>query len=197
MCRPYRAEGLDITFDHLLPLDTIFGECQGQPCHSACRQPSLKTELEVLRYPNYVGTNVVGQVGQAGFLADYAPTPKWIGNFTASYLNGPMTVTLQTQWTGKGKKNAELPWIDPSDAGYDPTLIGTVDDNTVGNYFNFNLNGSFDIPVEGFSQSQVFLSVNNLFDRTPPFSNGGIGGVNGTFYDTLGRTFRLGYRMKF
>ncbi len=119
------------------------------------------------------------------------------GQLHDSYLNGPLTLTLQAQWTGKGKFNAEMPWLDPSDAGYDPTLAGTVDDNTVGNYFNFNLNGSYNFAVSGLEQSQVFLSVSNLFDRTPPFSNGGIGGVNGTFYDTLGRTFRVGYRMKF
>jgi outer membrane receptor protein involved in Fe transport len=39
--------------------------------------------------------------------------------------------------------------------------------------------------------------VNNLLDRDPPFSNGGIGGTNGVFYDTLGRTYRGGFRLKF
>jgi iron complex outermembrane recepter protein len=113
-----------------------------------------------------------------------------------SYLNGPATVTLQTQWIGKGKMNNELPWIDPDDAGYSPTLIGSVDNNDVGNYFNFNLNGSYDIKLARVESSQVYLSVSNLMDRDPPFSNGGIGGVNGTFYDTLGRTFRVGVRLK-
>ncbi len=41
------------------------------------------------------------------------------------------------------------------------------------------------------------MSVTNLLDRDPPFSNGGIGGANGVFYDTLGRNFRMGLRVKF
>ncbi len=80
--RPYRAEGLDITWDHLIPLDTFFDGSTGSIAVRLSATRALKTELEVLQYPDYITTNVVGQVGQAGFLADYAPTPKWVGNFT-------------------------------------------------------------------------------------------------------------------
>jgi outer membrane receptor protein involved in Fe transport len=41
------------------------------------------------------------------------------------------------------------------------------------------------------------MSVNNLWDKDPPFSAGGTGGVNGIFYDTLGRTYRVGVRLTF
>jgi outer membrane receptor protein involved in Fe transport len=157
----------------------------------------MKTQLEYLQYPAYVQRNVVGQVGGAGFLADYAPAPEWAGNLTASYLSGPLALTLQTQWTGAGKLNNELPWSGPEDPDYDPTLVGSVDDNTVGNYFVFGLNASYDMGIGNFQSSQFYLSVNNLLDRDPPFSNGGIGGVNGIFYDTLGRTYRMGVRLRF
>jgi outer membrane receptor protein involved in Fe transport len=194
--RPYRAEGLDINWDHSFALDRLVGGAPGKIVLRASATRALKTTIETLQYPNYVSRNVVGQVGQAAFLADYAPTPKWLGNFMLSYLNGPAAVSLQAQWTGAGRLNAEAPWIDSGDEGYDPALVGTVDDNHVGNYFNFNLNGSYRLPGEHLDK-EVFLTVSNVFDKAPPFSNGTIGGVNGTFYDTLGRSFRIGFRMKF
>jgi iron complex outermembrane receptor protein len=195
--RPYTAEGVDITWDHNLPLNTVFSEAQGSFTMRASVTRAIRTQLEYLQYPVYVSRNVVGQVGAAGFLADYAPSPKWSGNFIFSYLTGPTTVTLQSQWTGKGRLNNEAPWTDPSQPGYNRALAGSVDDNSVGNYFVWNLIGSYDFrETTVVSSSQIYLVVNNLFDRTPPFSNGGIGGVNGTFYDTLGRSFRLGFRIK-
>ncbi len=47
---------------------------------------------------------------------------------------------------------------------------------------------------------QVFASITNVFDKDPPFSANntfGTGGVNGAFYDTLGRMYRVGLRMGF
>jgi hypothetical protein len=200
--RPYRAEGLDITWDHFFPVSQIFSGASGNIALRASATRALKTELEYLQYPAYVRRNVVGQVGSAGFLADYAPTPKWVGNISATYLNGPLAVTLQSQWTGAGKLNNETPWwvegeTGPNGEAYNLTTVGTVDDNTVGNYFNFNLNASYDLKIGGLKSSQLYMSVNNLFDRDPSFSNGGIGGANGIFYDTLGRSYRMGVRLKF
>jgi iron complex outermembrane receptor protein len=199
--RPYRAEGVDLTWDHNLAMSSLMADAPGNFVMRLSVTRALKTVVDVLRYPNYLPENVVGQVGPAGFLADYAPSPKWSGNLAVSYLNGPVTLTLQSQWTGAGTLNNETPFTGPGEPGYDPTRVGSVDDNTVGNYFNFNFNGSYDLPVEAL-KTQVFFTVNNVFDRTPPFSSsggfaGGIGGVNGTFYDTLGRSFRLGVRMSF
>jgi iron complex outermembrane receptor protein len=194
--RPYRAEGVDLAWDHNLAMSSFFGDAPGNVMMRVSATRALKTTVDILRYPNFVAENVVGQVGGAGFLADYAPTPKWSGTLAVSYLNGPLSLTMQAQWTGAGALNNEVPYTGPDEPGYDPTLVGSVDDNSVGNYFNFNFNGSYTLPVEALETS-VFFTVNNVFDRTPPFSNGGIGGVNGTFYDTLGRSFRVGVRMSF
>lgn len=205
--RPYRAEGIDFAWDHNIALSGLFDGAPGNLLLRVSATHAMKTTIETLVFNpltfnlEYMPRNVVGQVGPAGFLADYAPSPKWAGNFTASYLNGPMTLTLQAQWTGPGKLNNEAPYTGPGQAGYDPTLAGSVDDNTVGHYVNFTLNGSYSLPFEQLD-TQLFMTVSNLLDTTPPFSSsggfqGGIGGVNGMFYDTLGRSFRLGVRMKF
>jgi outer membrane receptor protein involved in Fe transport len=43
----------------------------------------------------------------------------------------------------------------------------------------------------------VFGSVNNLFDKSPYFTGGGISGATANFHDTLGRAYRMGVRLRF
>jgi outer membrane receptor protein involved in Fe transport len=44
---------------------------------------------------------------------------------------------------------------------------------------------------------QFWGSVNNLFDKDPPLVGGSVGGTQPLFFDTLGRTYRVGLRMSF
>ena len=50
---------------------------------------------------------------------------------------------------------------------------------------------------------QLWGSINNLTDKDPPVTGGGvgfspgIGGTNPIFYDTAGRFLRVGLRMNF
>jgi outer membrane receptor protein involved in Fe transport len=40
-------------------------------------------------------------------------------------------------------------------------------------------------------------TINNLFDKSPPFTGGGISGASAGFHDTMGRSYRMGVRMEF
>lgn len=54
--------------------------------------------------------------------------------------------------------------------------------------------------VQGLERMALFASITNLLDEDPPFSgNNGfsVGGVNATFFDALGRSYRIGVRMSF
>ena len=62
---------------------------------------------------------------------------------------------------------------------------------------NWSLNGSYNLKVGDMKQFQVFGSVNNLFNKTPPFTGGGISGASAQFHDTMGRAYRMGVRLKF
>ncbi len=73
----------------------------------------------------------------------------------------------------------------------------TVDNNRVDPYLNFSLNGSYNLKVANMKQFQIFGSINNLFDKTPPFTGGGISGASAGYNDTLGRAYRMGVRLKF
>ena len=77
-------------------------------------------------------------------------------------------------------------------------LGGSVDSNFVKPYLNFALNGSYNLKVGDMKQFQVFGSINNLFDKDPPFSGGGsLSGASAGYHDTMGRAYRMGVRLKF
>jgi outer membrane receptor protein involved in Fe transport len=76
-------------------------------------------------------------------------------------------------------------------------LNGSIDNNWVKPYFNFALNGSYNMNVANLKKFEVFGSINNLFDKTPPFTGGGISGASSQYHDTMGRAYRMGVRMSF
>jgi outer membrane receptor protein involved in Fe transport len=113
------------------------------------------------------------------------------------YKVGPASIGLQ--WR-------HLPSVEDSGQASQPTP------NTTGNehsYDLFALNGSFEV-TDNFT---IRGGVDNLFNRAPPLVNyntnydntGATAGVptlrggsyNGSFYDTLGRTFYIGANAKF
>jgi hypothetical protein len=94
--------------------------------------------------------------------------------------------------------------ITPSDAGYAtaaPPLV-TMSTNSVPSYEVVALSGSYTFNSAG-PEIQVFAAINNLLDEEPPIATGtgfggsGNGGTNPVFYDTLGRSARLGVRVNF
>ncbi|HWG32292.1 MAG TPA: hypothetical protein VN676_17210, partial [Steroidobacteraceae bacterium] len=79
-------------------------------------------------------------------------------------------------------------------------------DNHVPSYFLFNLNGTYSFDnLKSLKGLEVFLQVNNVFNKKPPFAVGGglfgasngYGGTNPIFFDALGLDWRAGFRMSF
>jgi outer membrane receptor protein involved in Fe transport len=68
--------------------------------------------------------------------------------------------------------------------------------NRVPAYFLFSLNGAYNFTnVPGLKGLQVFVTVNNLFNKSPPYTGGFTS--NPVFFDTLGLSYRAGFRMTF
>ncbi|HEX2616240.1 MAG TPA: hypothetical protein VHL57_01795, partial [Flavobacteriales bacterium] len=147
-----------------------------------------------------VKVDLVGQIRSSSFIPGVAATPKWRANASASYLMGGLTTTVSARYTGGAFMDKT--WSD------DPTsplymnaagqlLNGSVDNNWVKPYVNFSFNGSYNLKVADMNQFQVWGTVSNLFDKSPPFTGGGISGATAGFHDTLGRAYRMGVRMRF
>jgi outer membrane receptor protein involved in Fe transport len=145
-------------------------------------------------------TDLVGQIRSATFIPGVAASPKWSGNVTLAYMLGDLTAALNAKYVGGAKLDKD--WCDNdlctnyqnADGAY---LLGSVDNNSVKPYLNFSLNASYNLRIGTLNQFQVFGSISNLFDKSPPFTGGGISGATANYHDILGRAYRLGVRMKF
>ena len=113
-----------------------------------------------------------------------------------------LTITGQVRYVSSGIMNYY--GITPGEPGFATALppLVTMNTNSVPSYSIFNLAGSYDFKIRG-STLQFFAAVDNVFDKTPPVAAGtglggnGNGGTNPVFFDTLGRSYRIGLRASF
>ena len=141
--------------------------------------------------------NYAGQSGPTAAFGSFNTTPKWQGNAFLTYNNGPFSTTLQLRYIGPGRfltvTGSGGLALAPGDTGYDTTNPNSISDNHVDSRVYVNLSASFDITPN----INLFGSVNNLFDKDPPIAPGGNGyPTNPVYFDTYGRTWRVGVRVK-
>ncbi len=113
-----------------------------------------------------------------------------------------MSATYQVRYVSDGTFN--YLGVTPSDPGYPVPPAGgtTLSDNHVPGYAVSTLSGTYTFDnLFGTRTLQIFGVVSNLFDRNPPLAVGNAsntnGGTNAVFFDTQGRTYRLGLRAAF
>jgi iron complex outermembrane recepter protein len=186
---PYEAAGVDFAGNYSFDI-------------GGSRQMSIRLMAShALKQQVVIGTarlerDLAGQTGNEGFLPDYTSAAEWSVNLIAGYSSGPLSVTTQGRYTSSGTLDQVSPRRDSSDPLYNPLLVNSIVDNSVPAYFTQNVTASYDFMVRD-TETEVWMSVNNIWDKDPPFSAGGTGGINGIFYDTLGRSYRLGVRLNF
>lgn len=139
--------------------------------------------------PGNVVQNSVGQVSNFNRISG---VPKWRGNIDFTYDFNPWSVNLRMRYVGAGHYGYNL--VTGSGAA------NTIADNDVGDLVYFDLGGSYNINVGDFPV-QLYGTINNLFDKDPPFvPSGAAGGTNESstntvFYDPIGRLFKIGIRV--
>jgi iron complex outermembrane recepter protein len=186
---PYEAAGVDVAGNYTFDIG-------GSRSMSLRLLASHALKQQVVIGVGRLERDLAGQTGNEGFLPDYTSAAEWNVNLIAGFSSGPFTITTQGRYTSSSTLDQVSPRRDPSDPLYNATLVNSIVDNTVPAYFTQNLTASYDFEVRS-TEAEVWMSVNNLWDKDPPFSAGGTGGVNGIFYDTLGRSYRLGVRLNF
>jgi iron complex outermembrane recepter protein len=198
----YTTRGVDFEFDYHLPFSR-FGD------H---RRDSLGLRvLATYQYDQIISPgagipayNYAGQTGPTGAFGDFNTSPKWQGNAFLTYNNGPITAVVQARVIGSGvfavvDSNTSLPLVAPGQPGYATTRPTSINDNSVASatYFNFTLNYTLPFFNEGDRSLQLFGSVVNIFNRDPPVAPGGNGyPTNPVYFDTYGRTWRAGVRLR-
>ncbi|MBT2187326.1 TonB-dependent receptor plug domain-containing protein [Sphingobium nicotianae] len=176
------AQGIDFEAQYRYPL----GE------GSALTWRGLATYVSKLEATSFrQSIDRAGQTGQSAAIA----APDWIINSYLTY-DGPLfSLTVQGRWITKGKYDAI--YSAPGDAGYTTTVANSINNNNVGGRFYVNLFGSVRVYGDRAHGIELFGSVNNLFDRAPPAAPETQFYTNPTYFDTIGRYFRVGARFNF
>jgi outer membrane receptor protein involved in Fe transport len=149
--------------------------------------------------------DIAGVTGApTSFLSDWASAADLTANLTASWSRDKFTVTGQAQYISDGINDRQQ--RGPEQDGYNPAVTPpqTVNTNSVPSYAILSVSGTYDFELAGGNTLQLWGSVNNLGDRDPPLVGGGVGfqsasvgGAQAQFFDTLGRTYRVGVRLSF
>lgn len=127
------------------------------------------------------GAAPVDSAGEVGV----SPFPKWRGTAQVNYDGEKFGGFLQGRFIGSGRY----------DLTRGPTVVDLQDIPA-----QFYLDGQISAKVKaGGKDFELFLNVRNLLNHQPPFTpqNGNIPvPVNTTLYDTIGRTFRVGFKFR-
>jgi hypothetical protein len=183
----FRTHGVDLQASYTQPLKELNEDLAGivnlNVQSTRAFEYWTSTDVSAL-FPN--GINRAGQTG-AGF-GGPAGLPSWITNGMVNYKLKKLMVNTQVRYISRGHYNNG--YIGPDQAGYSPTLPNSINNNVIPSMTYVNLGASYDFGTR--DRRELFISVDNLFDRTPPLP-----GNNNAYYDLMGRTIKAGLRVSF
>ncbi|MBB5733291.1 outer membrane receptor protein involved in Fe transport [Altererythrobacter atlanticus] len=195
------VRGFDFELSYRLPLYDVFDG--GDGAVSLRLLANHQYDFKVQADPTTPVIDYAGQTGPVLNGGDFNPAPDWIWNAFLSYDNGGFNTTLSFRHIPEGIYDVEK--IGPQDAGFDPSLPDSINDNRVDGATYLGLAMSYQIPIDsaGNRYVELFGAIQNLFDEKPPVApgGGGLGGsnypTNPVYFDTFGSRFRTGVRLRY
>jgi iron complex outermembrane receptor protein len=196
----FTSRGIDFEVDYTLPLSRLAESMGGNLGFRMLA--AYNYDLLIQSAPGAPIRNFAGQTGPNPAFGDFNSAPKWLLNSLITYSRGTFSTTVNVRYVDSGKLN--ILRIGPDDPNYDPTLVNSISDNTVSSATYVSLAASYAMPWGADETAlEIFGVINNLFDKDPPIAPGGGSGggsnypTNPVFFDTLGATFRAGFRLRF
>jgi iron complex outermembrane receptor protein len=132
-----------------------------------------------------------------------ASQPKARGTLSATYTQGPWSVTAQGRFVGpavlsngtEGVPILTRASLSPTGVLTTGTIEGVVDDNSIPSVIYGDLRASY----SWNDKLQIYGAVDNVADTQPPStaSTTAGGGTNALVYDAIGRVLRMGVRVSF
>jgi iron complex outermembrane receptor protein len=191
--RSYEASGIDLAADYTIPLNA--GAIMLRLLSTHAIETVVTTPPTTPGQPDTV-RDISGQTGgDTGFFSDWAGSPDWVHNLVVTYSRDAFMFTAQGQYITSGTIDKQTPKSDPTQAGYNPALVGSVTNNQTSSHFTLNLNASYNFDL-GNSMLEVFGNIDNVLDEDPQFSSGAVGGMNAIYFPILGPTYRFGVRWR-
>jgi iron complex outermembrane recepter protein len=184
-----------------MPINTNSMKTSGVDFEASYRHGILNGMLNIRALATYqpqldIDYPATGIAHYAGSLEDIVlGSPKWKGQVSANYVQGPASITAQVRYIGSGV--LVNTWVQGVD----------VDNNHVPAVAYLDMFGSYNFDV-GPTKLTLSVAVNNVLDRAPPriaattnegtdYGAGSWPGTRLDLYDALGRSFTVGLRAKF
>ncbi|MEH3107848.1 MAG: TonB-dependent receptor [Sphingomonas fennica] len=184
-----RNSGIDFELSYLFDLADLSPALAGKMSFRGIATHYLKAEVA-----NGVNapTDSVGENGLNG-------PPDWTYRLTLGYALDKLSLQVIGRGISSGVYNND--WVEcASGCPATNTINRTIASNRLDGAFYLDTYVAYDLPV-GRVKSQVYFRVANLLNRDPapvgkgPSDTSNVDlGINQTFYDYLGRTFRVGVR---
>lgn len=168
-----RARGVDLEVNYRTQ---VFG------ANSSLRVVGTRLIEQSTSVPNLTSINYSDRAGDIGMGA-----PKWMASVLATTELGALDLNANLRYIGGGQRNTT--WV-PGDIAPQFEKVGSVTTVDLGARYNLTLRGD----------PQLYLNVQNVFDKAPPLipSSALVGGqTNVSLYDTIGRYFTAGVRLRF
>jgi hypothetical protein len=176
-----KTDGVDFELDYLVPEDLIPGRMSFR---------ALGTWTDVFR--TITTTNNINSAGTAG-------TPKMAWNILMSYDLDDWGVDLMTRYTSPLTYDPTLVGLDglaPGTAEYNATAArsNSINRNTWPAALYYNASAHYDLVSDEGKRLQLYLNVDNIWNKKPPII---AISINGSPYDLVGRSFKLGVRARY
>lgn len=184
-----RARGIDFELSYGFDLADIAASLGGKASFRGIATRYLEaSESNGVQAP----TDTVGENAGSG-------PPKWTYRLTLGYALEPFSMQVIGRGISAGVYNNN--WVECASAcPASNTINRTIADNHIDGAFYVDTYFAYDVPI-GRVKSQLYLRIANLFNRDPapvgkgPSDTSNVDlGINQTFYDFLGRSFRIGVR---
>jgi len=185
------TRGWDIEAAYSLPVSTLLPEMDGNLSLRV-----LSTIVDDLITVDSSGASVDRANMNGSPVSQPSGVPRYIINGYLTYSADPLSFQFQLRHISGGRYNTSL--IGPDEAGYDPALPNSISDNRVGAWTYLNFNTSYRLWSDGERNAELFGVVNNVFDKDPPVDlPSSFGPTNNVLYDVVGRTYRVGVRVRY
>ena len=133
----------------------------------------------------------VDRTGQTGYRpGTVTGVPDWIVDGNIVWSVGDFSLNAHGKYIPEGIFDTTL--LGPEDDGYAPTLANSVNSNRVDSAFYLDLGATLEVD----ERAEIFAVVNNVLDSDPPLAASAQGATNQVYFDPVGRSFKIGARLR-
>jgi hypothetical protein len=182
------ARGIDFDASYRMQLDRVFTNTEG----SFTLRGAATRYIENVVDTGVPGTLVVNTVGSNG---SGSSTPTWIFRASAAIDTPSFSLTGTARGVSSGVYASSAIECQ-SNCPVSTTQVPTYDDNHVKGTLYVDLNYTQKFQSWGGKQGEFFVNVTNAFDKSPLMLPETGLAANTTYSDMLGRTFRVGFRLR-